>query len=120
MHELSLAQALLEQVQVAAREHGNPRVERVRVRIGEFAGVEPEALRFAFATLRDDYGCAAAELAIEHVRARLRCPACGREREVRGADGALAVDRACGQCGGAAELILGRELELTAIDVEES
>lgn len=119
MHELGLAQTLLEQVRAVAREHGNPRVARVRVRIGEYAGVEPEALRFAFEVLRDDCGLAGAALDIERVPARLRCPACGAEREVRGADGALAADRTCSGCGGMAELALGQELELAAIDVED-
>lgn len=117
MHELSLTQALLEQVRAVAREHGSPRVERVRVRIGEYAGVEAEALRFAFETLRDDYGCAGAVLDIERVPARLRCPACGTEGAARDGDGV--PDLRCGRCGGMAELALGRELELSAIDVEE-
>ncbi|HNW92879.1 MAG TPA: hydrogenase maturation nickel metallochaperone HypA [bacterium] len=120
MHELGLAQALLEQVRAVAHANGDPRVETVRVRVGEYAGADGEALRFAFDTLRGDYGWPAAVLVLERVPAQLRCPACGtarplaREEPFAGAD-----ELRCARCGAAAELILARELELTSIDVAD-
>lgn len=112
MHELSLAQALLEQVRDAAVAHGSPRVRTVKVTVGALAGVEKEALRFGFESLRAEYGLADAGLELTVQPAVLRCAACGAETAPTGA-------LRCTDCGGSGELIAGRTLELTAIDVED-
>ena len=48
MHEMSLAEGVLQIVEQAAREQGFARAKTVRLEIGELAGVEREALRFCF------------------------------------------------------------------------
>jgi len=48
MHELALAQRILEIVEDAARRHGGTRVRTVRLAIGQLSHAEPQALRFAF------------------------------------------------------------------------
>lgn len=48
MHEASLCASVLRTLEAAAREHGFSRVRRLRLEIGRFACVEPEALRFGF------------------------------------------------------------------------
>ncbi len=48
MHELSLMEAVREQALEQARRHGGGRIVAISLRIGSLAGVEPEALRFAF------------------------------------------------------------------------
>ena len=48
MHELSICQALLDQVENVARDHGARRVSRVALRIGALSGIEPELLEHAF------------------------------------------------------------------------
>lgn len=48
MHEMSLCESLLDAISQSARQNGFSRVTRVRLSIGRFAGVEPEALRFSF------------------------------------------------------------------------
>jgi len=48
MHEMALCESLLDSLRDAARVHGFARVTRVRLAVGRFAGVEPEALRFGF------------------------------------------------------------------------
>lgn len=48
MHEMSICEGLLMAVQDAARTEGFTRVTRLRLEIGRFAGVEPDALRFGF------------------------------------------------------------------------
>jgi hydrogenase nickel incorporation protein HypA/HybF len=48
MHELGIAQAIVEQSVEAARSAGSTRVTAVRVRIGELSGVAEEALRFCW------------------------------------------------------------------------
>lgn len=48
MHELSLCQSVVRSIEAAAGPHGFSRVRRVRLAIGAFAGVEPDAMRFGF------------------------------------------------------------------------
>ena len=48
MHEMSIAVAIVEQVERAAREHGATAVEAIRLQVGELAGVVPQALEFCF------------------------------------------------------------------------
>lgn len=48
MHELSLAQSVVEIVEEAARREGAARVASVRLELGELSHVEPESLAFAF------------------------------------------------------------------------
>lgn len=48
MHELSICQSLIDLLSEQARVAGFDRVIRVRLEIGCFAGVEPQALMFGF------------------------------------------------------------------------
>lgn len=51
MHELSLAQALIDEVLRLSAEHGAKKVLRVDVMIGAFSGVVQDSFRFCFETL---------------------------------------------------------------------
>ena len=57
MHERSLVRSLLAQVQALAAEHPADRVAAIRVRIGEFSGVEPELLQSAYEELAAPRTC---------------------------------------------------------------
>lgn len=48
MHEMSLADSVLQVIEDSARVNGFTRVKTVWLEIGELAGVEPEAMRFCF------------------------------------------------------------------------
>ena len=77
MHEYSIVQALLERVDQEARAHGATRVHRVRVSIGDLAGIEIELLRTAFETFQQRTSCEGAELDVRRVDARWECARCG-------------------------------------------
>ncbi|MGV9253166.1 hydrogenase maturation nickel metallochaperone HypA [Streptomyces sp. NPDC003697] len=112
MHELSIATAIVEQAGEFARRDGAGAVTAVTVRVGELAGVVPDALHFAFEVARDGTALAGARLEIEHVPARAYCDGCAEEFAV-GMPPLFwcpRCDRAC------AELRSGRELEITAIE----
>jgi hydrogenase nickel incorporation protein HypA/HybF len=116
MHELSIAAAVVESAEDAARVHGAGPVECVTLRIGELAGVVADALRFSFALVAEGTSVDGAELVIEEVPARARCggtDGCGMEFAV-GSPPALW----CPRCARAAsELLAGRELELAEVRV---
>jgi Zn finger protein HypA/HybF involved in hydrogenase expression len=69
MHEYSLVQAMFEQIDAAIRQHGALAVHRVRVRIGDRAGVEPGLFRTAYDVFRVKTHCASAPLDIVAVDA---------------------------------------------------
>jgi hydrogenase nickel incorporation protein HypA/HybF len=48
MHELSICQSLIENIEDAGKQHAFSKVTRVTLEIGQFAGVELEALKFSF------------------------------------------------------------------------
>jgi hydrogenase nickel incorporation protein HypA/HybF len=114
MHEFSLMQGVLSSVDKAAAQARASRVTEVRLTIGEMAEVVPEALRFAFETLIPDTLCAGAVLLIESIEPRSRCQQCGAS---------FAHDRyhrSCPTCGSlATELIAGREMSVSSIEIEE-
>jgi hydrogenase nickel incorporation protein HypA/HybF len=113
VHELSIAQNLLDIVMEEGRRHGLGRVFAVRLEIGALAAVVPEALTFCFDILTRDTIAAGAELDITTLPAVARCVHC---REV------FAVAEQwfqCPQCNEpGAELVSGRQLTITAIEGE--
>jgi hydrogenase nickel incorporation protein HypA/HybF len=70
MHELSIAAALLETIEEERVRHGFERVVRVRLRIGRYSNVVPEALVFGFEALAEGTAAAGAVLDFEHVPGR--------------------------------------------------
>lgn len=111
MHELSIAAAVVESAEGVAREQGADAVAGVTLRIGELAGVVPDALRFSFSLVAEGTALDRAELVIEEVPARARCGGCDARFAV-GSPPALW----CPHCDTpAAELLTGRELELAEV-----
>lgn len=113
MHELSVAQGLIDVACEAAEREGDVRVTRLTVRIGRLSGVVREALRFAFDLAAAGSLCHDAALEIEEVPVTVRCPVCCAAKS-------LADDYAfvCPTCGSPTpELLTGRELELVSLEV---
>jgi hydrogenase nickel incorporation protein HypA/HybF len=111
MHEYSIVQALLERVDHEARTHGASHVHRVRVSIGELAGVEIDLLRTAYETIRHRTVCDGAELDVRRVEARWECGRCG-------AAIARGAPLRCAACGQPARLASGDEIMLDQIEME--
>jgi hydrogenase nickel incorporation protein HypA/HybF len=65
MHEMGIANSIIEAVQKELLRYPGYRAARVGVRIGEFAGVDGESLRFCFDAMIRDTALAPLELAIE-------------------------------------------------------
>ena len=111
MHELSLCEALFDQIDAAVASQTAPVVRLVRLRVGELAGLEPELFRTAFEVTRADRGHASAELVIAFAAAAWACRACGAE---------IARGEAlrCAVCGGEARLARGGDVVLERIELE--
>ncbi len=109
MHEMGIACSVLDAVRTEADRHRGARVTTVALRIGEWAGVDPEALRFCFEAMAPSTA-----LIIETVARQNRCPACERTFRVE------AYETACPQCGGrSTRAVAGDELEIAYLEIEE-
>ncbi len=115
MHELSVARALLRQVERLAGEHRALAVRGVTVRIGPLSGVEPGLLARAFPRAAAGSVADGAELRIESVAVRVHCEDCG-------AEGEAAPNRlACPACGSLnTRLAGGDEMLLVSLELETS
>jgi hydrogenase nickel incorporation protein HypA/HybF len=114
MHELGIANSVIEAVRTESARYPNRVPSKVGVKIGELTAIDAEALRFCFEVLIRDTGLASLQLEIEVCHRRQRCAGCGCEFVVHD------YDFRCPQCGGAqSECISGDELELAYIEVEE-
>ena len=111
MHEMSLCEGILMTLEEQARVHGFERVNRVRLEIGRFAGVEPEALRFGFDVVMRGSLAEGAALDILDLPGRAACFDCGREVEI---DARLAD---CPECGGGRRSPMGGD-EMRIKDLE--
>jgi hydrogenase nickel incorporation protein HypA/HybF len=125
MHEYSLAQSILSALLEYAKAHPLPgRVKKVHLRKGELLILSEWALREAFCILSEGTEFSGAELAIENVPVRVRCPSCGYEGNARylAEEGwHLAVPLlSCPQCGERVELLSGKELAIVGLSVEEA
>jgi hydrogenase nickel incorporation protein HypA/HybF len=111
MHEYSLVVALMERVEEEAVARGALAVHRVRVRLGELSGVEPDLLDSAFAIVKAGTICEGAALEIERVAARWECSGCRLPLD--------AGERLrCAACGAPATLAAGDEILLGQIELE--
>lgn len=113
MHEVAIAQQMLEAVREAAGRHGDVRVRVVRLRLGALTCVDPETLSFAFEVACRGTVAEGCRLEVEPVPLRVRCRGCGAEGE---RSGPVDPCGACGAVGG--EVLAGREIRLTTLDVE--
>ncbi|GGW77221.1 putative hydrogenase nickel incorporation protein HypA [Streptomyces lucensis JCM 4490] len=112
MHELSIATAIVEQAQEIARADGTDDVSSVTVRVGELAGVVPDALHFAFEVARDGTALAGARLVVEQVTALAWCGGCAEEFAL-----GMPPFFWCPRCDRPSqELRSGRELEITGVE----
>jgi hydrogenase nickel incorporation protein HypA/HybF len=114
MHELGIANSVLEAVQAEAARHPGAVVHKVGITVGELAGVNPEALAFGFEAIVAGTEWQHLVLAIETRPRMQRCPACGLSFRV------IDYQFACPECGASrTECVGGDELELAYLEMEE-
>jgi hydrogenase nickel incorporation protein HypA/HybF len=113
VHELSVCQGLMRQVDRIAAQNNASRVDRIALKVGALSGVEPDLLQHAFTIAREGTVAANAELAIEHGPIRVSCRQCG-------VAGGAAVNRlVCPECGDwRVDVTEGEELLLLSLEIE--
>ena len=114
MHEISLIQSMLDIAFSQAQIQGVNRIHQLNLRVGEIAGVVPEALEFAFASCTEGTIAAGAKLEIEWVKAVCYCPECHAEFTP------LDWIYVCPRCDRIShEIRQGRELQLISLEVNQ-
>ena len=115
MHELSIAQSIVDIVLQHLPKEEGVTVRSVRLRLGAMAGVVPDSLEFCFGAITEGTPLEGALLEIEHVPLRAHCNDCGVDGNIE------PTLFACPSCGGRSLAILsGREMQVKDIEVEES
>ncbi len=82
MHELTICESLLEQIDRERETRHFSHVKRVRLEIGRFSCLDPEALEYAFELLGRGTFLEGAALEIDRPRGRATCLDCGAEVEI--------------------------------------
>jgi hydrogenase nickel incorporation protein HypA/HybF len=114
MHELAIAQAILDRAQTASAQNGGGRVTKIGLRIGAISGVEPDALSFGIEALTKATPFEGIALEVEQPHRRQRCGACAHEFEPEG------FVEACPACGNpSSECVAGKELDVTFFEIED-
>ncbi len=114
MHELAIAQNILEIVQQSVTEEQAPDVKWVRIRVGQLSGIVPDSLDFCFSAIVGETNMRQASLAIEQVPTISRCKECGHRFELED------MNFACPACSSTdLELLTGRELQVVEIELTD-
>ena len=113
MHELSVCQGLMRQVDRIAAQNNATAVERIVLKVGALSGVEPDLLKHAFTIARQGTVAENAELEMLEGPVVVRCTQCG-------ASGEAAVNRlVCPECSDwRVDVTEGEELLLLSLEVE--
>ena len=77
MHEMAIAQGILDIALTANQQEGGGRITKIKLNIGEMTGVEPDALLFCFGALAAGTAASEADLDIEVIPLTGRCESCG-------------------------------------------
>jgi hydrogenase nickel incorporation protein HypA/HybF len=116
MHELAIAQSIVDAVEAKAIECNAARVKGVRLKVGEASGIAGDSLAFGFEMLTSMVPILkGAHLLIDSVPHRARCHRCETEFAV-----ANFVVR-CPTCQEwSADIVCGTELQIVEMEIEKA
>ncbi len=113
MHELSIAQSLLDLAVKNCKKNGYKKIKTIKVKIGRASGIMPDALLFAFDAVKIGTIADKASLNIEEVPVSGYCESCKKNFTV---DEAFVIS--CPMCGSfSLKIETGRELHIQEMDV---
>jgi hydrogenase nickel incorporation protein HypA/HybF len=114
MHELSIAQNIVDIIGQYVSPAQAPAVRLVKVRIGPLAGIVADSLDFCFGAIVGGTPLGNARLDIEQTPVQSQCTACGETFVVEGAA------FFCPGCGSAdVKLVSGTELQVVEIELAD-
>jgi hydrogenase nickel incorporation protein HypA/HybF len=114
MHEMGIANSVLDAVRTEARRFPESHVYKVGIRVGELSGVAPDSLSFCFEALVNGTDLEPLTLEIQYCPRQFQCRKCGCSfpAEIEGLP--------CPKCGGVDSLSVGGdELDIVYLEVED-
>jgi hydrogenase nickel incorporation protein HypA/HybF len=113
MHEMSLAEGVLQLIEDAARTEDFSRVKTVWLEIGQLAGVEVEAMKFCFDAVVKDSIARSAQLVVIEIPGQAWCSHCAEAVQVQ------ALYDVCPKCGShQVQVTGGNEMRVKELEVE--
>ena len=119
MHELSIAQKIIENAIKSAQEHNTKKVEKITLNIGKLLMLNPEQLKFGLELLSKDTICEGMEIEIKFIPAKIKCKnnhITSISPDVEFLD--IAKHLKCSKCSEEVEIIEGRGLIIKKIVAE--
>ncbi len=114
MHELAIAQNILEIIRQSVPEPQTAAVRWVRIRVGQLSGIIPESLEFCFSAIVSGTDMQQASLDITQVPTMTRCRDCSHRFQIED------LVFFCPICKSTnLELISGQELEVVEIELSD-
>ncbi|MFH1415193.1 MAG: hydrogenase maturation nickel metallochaperone HypA [Elusimicrobiota bacterium] len=115
MHELSIIQNMIGIVEDSISERGPLEIKSICIKVGEFSGVAPESLKFAFETVKEGTVLEKSEMKLDVIPFRARCENCSAEFGME--DEFVFICPCC--ASRRAKILSGRELFIESIQAEE-
>ena len=122
MHELSMAQAIVDTVLDAAEKNNATEVVEVTIEVGMLTMLNPEQLKFLLDVIVEDTLLVDAEIIIEDVPVEIDCRSCDYTglANTDGSDHYLSIVK-CPQCDERnVEILTGKECNVKTIKIEKS
>lgn len=113
MHEMSIAQSLIDILREEMTRHGAARLKSVRLRVGQMSAVVPESLSFCFEVITSGTDMEGARLLMDVIPLAATCLDCHKGFEIK------AYSFSCPHCASPnIETTSGQELSIVEMEVE--
>jgi hydrogenase nickel incorporation protein HypA/HybF len=113
MHELGIAETVMERVEALRVENGATGIASVQLQVGTLSGVDPYALEMAFAVAAEGTRYADTRWEIRSMPASVACRACGATTTP---DGPFPICMGCHSTD--VEVVAGRELMIDTMEAD--
>jgi hydrogenase nickel insertion protein HypA len=113
MHEYSVVQSLLEQIEGVAKQNDATKVTKIITKIGVMSGIEPHLLEIAFNTFKESTICDGAEFVMNIQNVVIECNSCKKVSELE------KIHYCCRECESTdIKVIDGEEMFLMSLEME--
>ncbi|MCF7790964.1 MAG: hydrogenase maturation nickel metallochaperone HypA [Victivallales bacterium] len=113
MHELSLADSMVQEIEAIMEKEGAEKVFSVTVKMGRLSGVEKEPFEFAFPIVAEGTKLEKSKLIIEESPVIVKCKDCMTETVLE------TPFAKCGNCGSRnVDYISGKEFLIKSLEIE--
>jgi hydrogenase nickel incorporation protein HypA/HybF len=115
MHELAIATALVEQLEEILKKEGHPRLLAFTLELGEWSGIEKDALEFALPLVLENSSFPGAKVIIKKIPVEIFCQHCRRSAPL---DDQYVLK--CPFCGSEEVLLAkGKNFIIKALEIED-